>query len=758
MNCRYNIFLFAIVATLGFLSCEEEKTYETTYRGKVINTASNREPFPNLEVSITDGANVNKITHTDASGEFSILVRFNEVNSNYVLLIGDSSCMPVKKELRGLGKSEIDLGIIEVEGPRIPEVETVDVIPDKAGTAVCKGRVTNDGRANIFARGVCWSKEQSPTINDCHTTDGGGLGEFESRIPDLDLGTAYYVRTYATNRIGTAYGKPMLISTADGLSTLEINDWSATATSINISGTVKDDGGFPVTERGICYSVSNMEPTILDKKVPCGDGMGSFSVSISPLSPETTYYLRAYAINQNGPSYSEYENVITQTGIPEVMLGDISPTIETASATVTVTKVNGAELQNCGICWSERHNPSIQNNKNEVTEEGKKLNTPYTCNMSNLTPNTTYYVRAFATTNITTEYSKEESFKTTSGAPTDVTTKMEQRGKDYIIISGSAKTTSSAPITRQGVCWSTKPYPSIDDNVVEASVKANPFSCRISGLEPGTTYYCKAFADNKYDITYGNQVSTTTDYEPAVLKGHVYDQDGFPVAGAKVKTNGSGVSSVETTDNNGYYEVSLSLSYSKSLSILVSADGYLESEKQILMNPSQNEVVDYNISLIKTCDIDLGNGLWADGPSYMIFTCQQQSLAGKTTTRNMRLRNYRHVPVTWSLSNLPSQGLRVSQSSGTIPANSEISVIVTFTYPSTNAQAVNLTGCSSGSKAYVWNWESVVGGITLSDTGNGDYSVHYDSCTACCEQGVYIHIGSEEGGFNILFNQYVTYR
>lgn len=75
--------------------------------------------------------------------------------------------------------------------------------------------MVSDGGADVTERGVCWSTTQTPTIADGFTVDGAGLGEFESVIENLTPNTKYYVRAYATNSAGTAYGDEVSFTTED---------------------------------------------------------------------------------------------------------------------------------------------------------------------------------------------------------------------------------------------------------------------------------------------------------------------------------------------------------------------------------------------------------------------------------------------------------------------------------------------------------------------------------------------------------------
>ena len=81
-------------------------------------------------------------------------------------------------------------------------------------SATCGGSVTYDGNTTVTARGVCWNTSGNPTVSDNHTLDGTGTGEFSNMLSGLTPGTTYYVRAYATNSMGTAYGEEVSFTTA----------------------------------------------------------------------------------------------------------------------------------------------------------------------------------------------------------------------------------------------------------------------------------------------------------------------------------------------------------------------------------------------------------------------------------------------------------------------------------------------------------------------------------------------------------------
>lgn len=188
-------------------------------------------------------------------------------------------------------------------------------------TASSGGNISNDGGGAVTARGVVWSTSQNPTIAlTTKTTDGTGTGSFTSNLTGLSPGTVYYVRAYATNSAGTAYGNQLsFTSAAVVLATITTTTTSSiTSTTASSGGNISNDGGGAVTARGVIWS-TNQNPTIaLTTKTVDGTGTGSFTSNLTGLSPSTLYYVRAYATNSAGTAYGNQQTLTTTTAVSDV--------------------------------------------------------------------------------------------------------------------------------------------------------------------------------------------------------------------------------------------------------------------------------------------------------------------------------------------------------------------------------------------------------------------------------------------------------
>ena len=206
---------------------------------------------------------------------------------------------------------------ISTGGVPVLSTNTIDSI--SYTTAKSGGNITNDGRSPVTSRGLVWSTSPNPTISlSTKTTDGSGVGTFTSNISGLTPGANYYVRAYATNANGTGYGNELLLITNSyTLPVITTNPMSGiTQTAAVSGGNITNDGGAAVTVRGVVWSTSSSPTIALSTKTIDGSGIGSFTSNITGLTANTTYYLRAYAINSLGTSYG---GEISFTSTPNVV-------------------------------------------------------------------------------------------------------------------------------------------------------------------------------------------------------------------------------------------------------------------------------------------------------------------------------------------------------------------------------------------------------------------------------------------------------
>lgn len=187
-----------------------------------------------------------------------------------------------------------------------PKVVTKEVGAITTTSAECSGVVTSEGGSFVYERGFCWSSEDNPTIDGNHVSSGLGIGEFSVKLTNLESEQKYYVRAYAVNEKGIAYGEQKTFTTLG--STLEKPKITKgeiielTATTIRFEAFISSDGGAEVTSKGLCWSKSGT-PDITDNRTDEGAGIGEFTSTITGLEPTTIYYVRTYATNSVGTSY-----------------------------------------------------------------------------------------------------------------------------------------------------------------------------------------------------------------------------------------------------------------------------------------------------------------------------------------------------------------------------------------------------------------------------------------------------------------------
>ena len=299
-----------------------------------------------------------------------------------------------------------------------PTVATLEALPLGEASFRVKCEVMADGGLEVTERGICWNTYGDPTLDDeVMKHANGGLGQYTILLENLDLAPYYYVRAYARNATGVGFGEVLELSTSvpvelPSVTTVEVS--GVTSTGASCLCNVSSDGGAEVTERGACWG-TGQAPTVSGSHANSGTGTGPYTVYLTGLTANTSYYVRAYAKNSNGISYGEAKRFITLEDLPVVITGSVTDvTATTAKCRGTVTNQGASAVTERGVCWSTGHHPTISgSHATSGTGTGS-----FTANMTGLTIGMTYYVRAYAKNSAGTSYGSEVSFTTIVDAPT----------------------------------------------------------------------------------------------------------------------------------------------------------------------------------------------------------------------------------------------------------------------------------------------------------------------------------------------------
>ena len=196
---------------------------------------------------------------------------------------------------------------------------------------------------------------------------------------------------------------------------------------------------------------------------------------------------------------------------------DVIPTLTTAALTnITTTSVTGggliskdggATVTARGVCWGTASNPTVGDSH---TSDGTGAGS-FTSNITGLTPNTLYHVRAYATNKVGTAYGADISFTTTPiVVPTLTTVTVTSVTGTTAVSGGTITSDGNGAITAKGVCWATTTGPTITNSLTTDGTGSASFVSNLTGLTSGIIYYVRAYATNSAGTAYGNEISFTT--------------------------------------------------------------------------------------------------------------------------------------------------------------------------------------------------------------------------------------------------------
>jgi hypothetical protein len=274
---------------------------------------------------------------------------------------------------------------------------------------ICNSKVLVSS-SEVNERGICWNTSIEPTINDFKVNDGKGIGSFKCVIKGISSDVRYYLRSYAINTDGVSYGETQVLHFGK-IITNEITQVSSN--SAQTGGEIaRSYDEFPILSRGICWN-NYGSPTLNDSFISLGNGIGSFETKISNLKSNTNYHVRAYGTSSFGTIYGDIKTFKTVTqDIPTlstVNYSDVSPaTVSSFEAGGLISSIGASPIVKKGLCWSTSNNPTILDNLTTDNSFGPS----FRIRINNMIPNTTYFIRAYATNSFGTGYGEEIIIKT----------------------------------------------------------------------------------------------------------------------------------------------------------------------------------------------------------------------------------------------------------------------------------------------------------------------------------------------------------
>ena len=333
-------------------------------------------------VIVTDAAGIGAEAFGSESGTAVVQIDGTITADTYVRIGGEvkdgsesSRTTPTLKigyHTYSSGGDIVYVKVPDTEG-ETPIVVTDAVTSITASGATLSGDVTNDGGLAVTERGFVYGMAENPTIGASgviRVPAGSGTGEFSAVLDSLSADTGYHVRAYAINEAGTGYGEDRMFTTLSPVLTPDPDDddppmlrpdpndddpptvltrpvTAITVYSAMLSGRVTSSGGATVTERGFVYGTS-ANPVIGGRgvtKVTSGGGLGEFMAEITGLLPDTTYYVRTYAVNKEGASYGAIVNFTTELIPPAGKIGWLdAPGADLTSGNVVLyTDMSGEE-------------------------------------------------------------------------------------------------------------------------------------------------------------------------------------------------------------------------------------------------------------------------------------------------------------------------------------------------------------------------------------------------------------------------------
>ena len=404
---------------------------------------------------------------------------------------------------------------------RLPVLDTLSVISVEAARVCLRCTLKDEGGDDVtIKRGFVWGLNINPTINDNIWTDQSRYSLntiFTNYNTGFTPNQVYHARAYCQNRVGIVYSNDKVFKTQI-LSTPKIDTLmvgSVTYTSAAAVSQITGTGGIDLIEGGFVMSTSP-DPTVNDTKVNCTLSAPDYIMrfTFNSLLDNQTYYLRAFARNAQGITYSNNAK-FTTLGMTLGQIGPLQITYVTASSAIFYSDIssNGGDPNaEAGFVYGDNPGPTLADNQ-VLSEPGWMVNIQgANKRLYNLLVNHKYYARSYIKNVKGTVYSPDNSFTTIQVTPPVVDSVKVLSNTAYSMsLYGHIISDGQGTISQAGFVYATTPNPTLSNTTIIPTL--NPLgsgqysmNTLINGLTPGVTYYICAFATNSRGTTFGPQL------------------------------------------------------------------------------------------------------------------------------------------------------------------------------------------------------------------------------------------------------------
>ena len=415
--------------------------------------------------------------------------------------------------------------MIKAYGDTKPVLNMIDVLNITKTTADFSGEVLSAGDPAYTERGFVYATSSMPTIENTMAKITSTLNsntQYISSVTGLIEGETYYVRAYAINSVGVSYSsnevKFSTIAQSVELTTDEVTNIDVLAGTAVLNATMRNVGSPCFTERGFYYG-TNPEPSVNDNVIrDYGTTAGKFSATITNLQPSSTYYVRAYAIQNEKYIYGETK-VFGIHSEPSQVTTSSATNLSSTSATLNgyIAAMGNPAYTERGFCYATHSNPSISTNKRTVSGYGVG---DYSLTLNNLEYETTYYYRAYVIQNGNPIYGNVVAFTTTWQEAVVFTLEPTNVEGNSAKLKGQVTYAGDPKFYMRGFCYNTSGHPTINDPKIEQqSSMTGVYSMDITNLEAGVTYYVRAFVRQNDKVVYSDDIksfSITVQDDPIV--------------------------------------------------------------------------------------------------------------------------------------------------------------------------------------------------------------------------------------------------